>query len=124
MTGTKLGWLKARQTMKEMDIVNDSIDSDYYATRRETENNQEIWRITLDYLKKLDQDWEEWYDSPAVPEKIDFDNGERFQKCLKILWDRIKFLKQGDKYENATQPRNSGISTKRIRRKQATSSRK
>lgn len=86
--------------MKEMDYISESIQKERVSARREIENNQSIWKMTLDYLKSIDQDWEGWYETDAIPETI-YWQGEEFQKVLKTLWIRIGVVKEKH-YEKAT----------------------
>jgi hypothetical protein len=103
VTGTKSGWVAARQTMKELEYIRDMSPNPKGFTegfRKEVANNMFIWSFTLELLKEIDVSWEIWYDSPILPKEIVW-TGMQFQKALGLLWERIKFIKLGDHNEKA-----------------------
>jgi hypothetical protein len=103
VTGTKNGYIAARQTLKELEYIRDMSPNPKGFTegfRKEVANNMFIWSFTLELLKEIDVSWEIWYDSPVLPKEIVW-TGKQFQEALGLLWERIKFTKQGDHNEKA-----------------------
>jgi hypothetical protein len=98
MSGTKLGWLQATQTKKYLEYLQDDWILIDISKENEIQNSKRIWVITLDYLKKIDPDFDKWYDGvdSPIPQEITW-IGNEFQESLKIVWKRIFEVKNKQK---------------------------
>ena len=93
MTGNSFGWLKGELTKHLLDNVKVWREIEYDRLSKEKDSNKEIFVLTRDRLKEIDSEFSEWFDK-TMPDTI-YWSGEEFQKVLKVLWDRIEFIKKG-----------------------------
>lgn len=101
MSGSKLGYISGEQTKKYLAYLEDEQfikDMTKIAKQKEIKDNQTIWIMALDYLKELDQNFDEWYDGAdsPIPETIVW-TGNDFQENLNIVLNRIIKIKKQTK---------------------------
>lgn len=94
--GNTLGAMKAKLTRHANEYIQEIQEEQKEKIIKEIKKNKLRWGEIIHKLELADQDFDNWYDSPVIPERI-FWTGEEFEFCLKILKNRLKQIRQENK---------------------------
>ena len=91
--GNSFGALKGKLTRHANENIRKWEDEERSRKVKEIESNKSRFYRAIDRLRINDSEFDNWYDSNAVPEYIHW-TGKEFEDVLKIMRKRLKSVKQ------------------------------